>query len=201
MKSGNFGIIYGAQEAKADQTYRVPGAYKKIQKRFPKIAALSERMMRHADRYGFVNTIPDKEVNPRRGYPLLCTRTEYGKILPTVPLNYHVQSTAMWWTCVGMVECQKQLDAWREEDGFDGHIALQVHDELVFDFPLSVSPPEIDWERQKKAKLFRLRGESNLWRARALQRIMEGAGDRINVPTPCGLEYHRSNWGEGVTLT
>lgn len=203
VKNGNFAVIYGAQEAKADQTYRVYGAYQKIRQRFPKIAALSDRMMRQAERYGFVNTIPSKRINPRRGYPLLCTRTEYGRILPTVPLNYHIQSTAMEWTCTGMVDCQERLDQWRIEDGFDGHIAMQVHDELVFDFP-KVGNPIAEWEKVKLARMNNSKPPqrtSNLWRIKALQRIMERSGEYINVPTPCGVDFHPDNWGTGVTLT
>jgi DNA polymerase I-like protein with 3'-5' exonuclease and polymerase domains len=45
-KNGNFATIYGAQEAKADATYHVQGAYRKIRKRFPRIAALSTKLFR-----------------------------------------------------------------------------------------------------------------------------------------------------------
>lgn len=200
VKNGNFAVIYGAQEAKADQTYRVPGAYQKIRKRFPKIAALSDRMMRHAERYGFVNTIPSKRINPRRGYPLLCTRTEWGNILPTVPLNYHIQSSAMEWTATGMIDCQAQLDRWHHTTSFDGHMVMNVHDENVFDFP-KVGDPLAEWERMKKAKDRTVFRTSNLWRILALKAIMEKSGEYINVPTPCGLDFHPNNWGEGITLS
>lgn len=36
-KNGNFAIIYGATEKKADQTYHVPGAYRMIANRFPEV--------------------------------------------------------------------------------------------------------------------------------------------------------------------
>lgn len=195
-KNGDFAIQYGAGETKADATFRRRGAYRKLKERFAKLEALNQKYVYNANRYGYVETIPDSAVNPHRGYPLLCSRIN-GRVKPTLPFNYHVQSTAMWWTMVAMIECEKQLAIWRIQ-GFDAWIVLQVHDELVFDMP-AVGDPRNDYDktRKDKTKLFRT---SNLWRIRALQRIMEGVGDRIGIPTPTGCEYHSHNWGEGVTL-
>lgn len=204
-KNGNFALIYGAQESTADKTYRVPGAFKMIRQRFPKIAELSDRMMAMAQRTGFVETIPDRSVDPERGYPLLCTRSERGGIVPTVPLNYHVQSTAMQWMGEAMIRCQEQLDDWnlqrrvaaleslermvqatREEFERQGFLmVLQVHDELVFDFP-----------RGRGSESWR----ANLPKMRRLQRLMESCGDGISVPTPVALEYHSSTWAEGKSI-
>lgn len=203
-KNGNFAVQYGAVDrpdgtGTADRTYGIPGAQARIKARFAKQEALNQKWIRFAEKHGFVETIPDKSVDPDRGYPILCSRTEWGRVLPTVPLNYHVQGTAMWWTMQAMIRCQAQLDQWRREDGFDGWIVLQVHDELVFDFPKR-GLPRLDFEREKKSKLFRTRGTSNLWRIRVLQKLMSRAGDDMGVPTPVGVEYHSENWGKGVTL-
>lgn len=181
VKNGNFATLYGAQEAKADATYRVPGAFRRIQGRFRKMAALSDRMKAQADRLGFVETIPDRSVDPARGYPILTARTEWGRVLPTTPLNYHIQSTAMWCTARAMVRCQERLDEWRAGDGFDGHMVLQVHDELVTDFPFSENM-------------------GNLWRVKEIARLMEMSGEGIGVPTPVTVEYNPVNWADGVPV-
>lgn len=176
-------VIYGAQEAKADATYRVRGAYRKIRDRFPNIAKLNDKMITHARKHGYVETIPDRDVHPRRGYPLLCSRSETGAVVPTTPLNYHVSGTAMQWMCKAMVRCQGLLDSWRDSDGFDGWIAAQVHDELLFDFPAA---GEADG--------------SNVGRIRELKSLMERGGDDIGVPTPVSFERHATTWAEGEKL-
>ncbi len=111
-------------------------------------------------------------------------------MIPTTPLNYHVSGTAMWWTMRAMVRVQEQLDEWRAGDGFDGHITLQVHDELVLDLPAGSVP------RNKSDA----RPGCNLWRVRVLQKLMERCGDDIGIPTPVGVEFHETNWSEGTTL-
>ena len=180
VKNGNFATLYGCQEAKADQTYRVKGAYQKIRHRFPKMAAGSDRLISLANRNGYVETVPDKTVNPERGYPILCSRGEWGKISPTVPLNYHVQSTAMWCTARAMVRCDEQLREWRA-DGFDAFLVLQVHDELVFDLPAG--------------------GKRNLPRVRRLVKLMEESGDDIGVPLVAAAKWCPNNWAESEELT
>ena len=165
-----------------------------IWQRFPRIAELSDRMLAQAERTGGVETIPDGTVDPERGYPLLCTRSERGCVLPTVPLNYHVQSTAMWWMQEAMIKCQEQLDEWNvkvfhgppyKADRNCHRMVLQVHDELVFDFPRGWG--EEPWK-------------TNLPKIRRLQRLMESCGEGISVPTPVAIEWHGESWAEGKTL-
>jgi DNA polymerase I-like protein with 3'-5' exonuclease and polymerase domains len=197
-KNGGFAIQYGAQDrddgqGTADRAFHKPGAHAMLKRRFRKLENLNQKMVRFAEKHGYVETMPDRSVDPKRGYPLLCTRTEYGRIKPTVPLSYHVQGTAMWWTARAMVKVQAQLDDWRAKDGFDGHIALQVHDEIVIDFPRSRFGVKPGGEKCEPA---------NLWRIRVIQKLMASIGDDLipRVVTPVGCEYHESNWSEGVTL-
>ena len=112
VKNGNFAVQYGAVEESgtADRAYHVKGAQHKIQRRFYRIKKLNEQMIKHAKEHGYVETIPDKTVDPDHGYPLLCTRSRWGDILPTVPLNYHIQGSAMWWMMKAMIRCQNYLD-------------------------------------------------------------------------------------------
>ncbi len=188
MLTGN-SVVYGAQEETADRAYHVPGAYRAVKDRFPKIAALGAKQMQLANKRGWVETIPDRSVDPERGYPLLCTRSERGDVVPTTPLNYHVSGTAMWWTARAMVETERVQDGWRQKDrgGWSGRLILQVHDELVFDFPRAADP-RIDPKR------------SNLPRARAIRRAMESCGDGIGVPTPVSMEWHPVSWAEGFAV-
>jgi DNA polymerase I-like protein with 3'-5' exonuclease and polymerase domains len=174
-KNGSFAVIYGAQEETTDRTYHVPGAYANIQRRFPKIAALSRKMIEMADRLGYVETMPDKSIGAKRGYPIYCSRSRWGKVSPTVPLNYHVQSTAMQCTCKAMVRCQEYLKTQQ-----DCYMVLQVHDEIVFDLPA--------------------RGKDNLPIVNELRRLMAMSGEDIGVPLSVSASYHPRSWGEKEKL-
>jgi hypothetical protein len=189
-KNGDFAIQYNCGEQTADRTYRVPGAFKKIKSKLGNQEVLNQNCIRFANKHGYVETLPDRTVNPHKGYPLLCSRSDYGRVKPTIPLNYRTQGTAMWCTTQAMIRCHEVLEQWREEEAFDGFICMQVHDELVFDLPLSnVHPSESE-------------DESNLWRVRILQAQMESTGPDLvpSIPTPCGVEYHDHNWSTGVTF-
>lgn len=192
VKNGNFAVQYGAVDKEdgtgtADRAYHMKGAQARIKARFTKQDGLNQYWIDFAERNGYVETMPDRSVDPKRGYPVLCSRTEFGKIKPTVPLNYHVQSTAMWWMMLGMVACENLLSRWRAS-GFDAWMVLQVHDELVFDLPRAPHP-------KKDA------GRSNLPRVLKLKSLMEQNGENLipQVPTPVGVEYHDHTWAEGAS--
>jgi hypothetical protein len=188
-KNGGFKLQYGG--INADPTFHRVGATDLLRARFSKLEALNQHYIRYAEKHGYVETMPDRSVDPDHGYPLLCNRTEYGRIKPTVPLNYHVQGTAMWWTMMAMIRCQDYLDTLnkpisshlRTHLGY--HMTIQCHDELVFDFPRGTGPEP--WK-------------TNLPKIRRIQGIMERCGADIGVLTPVGTEYHESSWAEGVTL-
>ena len=194
-KNGNFAVQYGAveQSGTADKAYHVDGGQRKIQGRFREVKKLNEQMIAFANQHGYVETMPDKTVDPKRGYPLLCTRTHYGRILPTVPLNYHVSGTAMQWMQKAMIRVQKYLDVLNAKPKSQGYyMVMQVHDELVFDFPKRGLPHMIRSDAKVK--------HSNLPKIRKLQKLMEQGGDDIGVPTPVSIEYHGKNWSEGVSI-
>jgi len=191
-KNGNFAVQYGAVdrpggEGTADIAYHKPGGQRLIASRFSKQDNLNQQCISHAERFGYVETMPDKTVDPERGYPLLCTRSDYGKIKPTVPLNYHVQGTAMWWMQGAMIRCDgflQEINRKKRLTGYSGyHLVMQVHDELVFDFPAG--------EGSEPWKM-------NLPIIREVQRLMEQGGDNIGLPTPVSCEYHATSWSEGV---
>lgn len=115
-KNGNFAVQYGAIESSgtADRAYHMEGAQSLIQKRLGKISDLNRRMIAQAEKFGWVETIPDRTVDKDRGYPLLCTRTENGRILPTVPLSYHIQGclagSSRVWTSDGLRRIDELVD-------------------------------------------------------------------------------------------
>lgn len=180
VKNGNFAILYGAQKATADATYHVDGAFERIRERFPRIAKLAEKQMNLANSLGYVETIPDRSIGAKRGYPILCDRSENGGTNPTEPLNYHVQSTAMWWMGKAMIRCFDYLNE-LSSNGQRFHIVLQIHDELVFDMPKRI---------HGGTKL-------NLPVVMALKELMEKGGSDIGVPTPVAMKYHDKSWDVG----
>lgn len=190
-KNGDFAVGYGSMDrddgmGTADIAFHRPGAQAMLKSRFAKKEALNQHWIAFANKHGYVETIPDKEVDPKRGYQILCTRGKWNKVRPTEPLNYHVSGTAMQWTNRCMVKTQECLDEWNKVNR-DYFMTLQVHDQLVFDFPKRADPV-------KNPK------GSNLWRAKELRRLMESCGPPIDIPTPCDLEYHAATWASGVTI-
>jgi DNA polymerase I-like protein with 3'-5' exonuclease and polymerase domains len=179
-KNGNFAVQYGAQESSgtADRAYHYEGAQRRIQDRFSKIARHSRKLIAFAERHGYVETVPDRTVNSRRGYPLLCTRTESGRILPTVPLSYRTQGTAMQAARKALWRTWEYLQTLNREDPRGHYLVLQVHDEEVADFPL-----EAPGETMRKAAI--------------IQKIMEKSGEDIGIPLRCSVTYHPVSWGEG----
>ncbi len=170
-KSSGLALQYGCQARKFDQTARREGGFYEVRGNLSELFKLADSLFKFADRHGYVETIPDREVDPAHGYPILVTRTEYGKVLPTVPLAYHVQSTAMQCTNKAMIRWDKKLREWQRE-GFNAFLTMQGHDELVTDMP---------------------RGD-NWARAQELKRLMEQSGDDIGVPLPVSCKRHRGPW-------
>lgn len=187
-KNFDFAVQYGSGEKNADLTAHLPGAYRMVNQKFAKLATLNQKYIDIATRQGYVETLPDRSVDPTKGYPLWCTQTDYG-ILTTTPLNYHVSGSAMWMTQKCMIRVEDQLAEWRRHDNFDGFIVIQIHDELVLDFPKRAHPRENP-------------RQSNLARARIIQDLMSSCGDDFvpSLPTPVNLEFHDVSWAKGLAL-
>ena len=189
-KNGNFAVQYGAvaESGTADTAYHVPGAQKIIESRLTRIKAYSQNQIDIANEYGYVETMPDKTIDPERGYPLYCARSTWGKVIETIPLSYHIQGTAMWWMCAAMIRCQEFLDELNRKCKKPNQyrIALQIHDELVFDFP-----------KGKGLQPWR----TNYGIVQELRRLMSVSGDNIGIPTPVSCEYHAHNWQEGKSVS
>ena len=188
-KNGGFAVQYGAVdrgdiEGTADRAFHRRGSHAKLKQRFQKIhgpGGLNERLIAFANEHGYVETIPDKLVDPDHGYPLMCARGWGGDVKPTIPLNYRTQGTAMWWMMTSMIGCHEYLA------GYEGYyMIMQVHDELVFDFPAGTGKEP--WRTNYKI-------------ADKCRRIMESSGDRIGIPTPVSMKYHDHNWQDEINPT
>ena len=182
-KNTNFAKQYGAGKRKVDATAQVSGAYELIDRGMPLLAELQAGYLRQAERTGFVETLPDRTVDPTRGYPILASRTEDGRVLSTTPFNYHTSGTACWAKNTALIRCADQCAAWRSE-GFDARIPLEIHDEILFDFPRGTTM------------------EENLPRAMVLKRLMEQSGENLipRIPSPVSVEYHDRTWATGVSV-
>lgn len=201
-KNGDFAVGYGAIDRSdmmgtADRAFGRPGSHARLKARFARKEALNQKYIQFAEKYGYVETLPDRTVNPKHGYPLLCTRSDWGQILPTVPLNYHVQGSAMWWTIKAMIRVWNFLEGLNRGELFQGrqwpggyYIALQVHDELDLDMPSG---------RGKAPKPYTY----NLPIAREVKRLMEMGGQDFipSIPIPVGVEFCEHNWSESINAT
>lgn len=189
-KNGNFAVQYGAIDradggGTADRAYHLRGAHALVKSRFARLEKLNQECIRFANRHGYIETIPDRSVDPVRGYPLLCTRTEGGGVLPTVPLNFKIQGSAMWWTAAGMVRTDEYLAGVNRKVGGEHRITMQVHDEIVLDFPQGTGAEP--WK-------------TNLPKVHRVRALLEEGGKNFGIPTPVGIEYHAANWAEGVSV-
>lgn len=187
-KNGNFAVQYGAMEKSgtADAAYHVRGGQSIVQSRFRNIARLNKEVIKHARDYGYVETMIDKTVDGNRGYPLVCTIDQWGRIMPTVPLNYFVQGTAMWWMQKAMVRCYNYLEEYNALHEQPIHMIMQVHDEIVFDLPTD----------HKADKRFGGPGKGNMPIIRKLAKLMEEGGNDLGLPTPVSMEYHPVTWSD-----
>lgn len=174
---------YGCGRKKYDLLSGIPGSFDLVDSEFPLLTALQARYLAAAESTGWVETLPDRRVDPTRGYPILASRTDDGRILTTTPFNYHVSGTACWAKNTALVRCSDQLAEWRE-DGFDAHMVLEVHDEILFDFPRGRNIHE------------------NLGRALVLKRLMEQSGEDLvpSMPLPVMVEYHVNSWADGTPV-
>jgi len=180
-KNGGFAIQYGAQDkadgtGTADRAFHKPGAHALLKERFSKLEVLNQKCINQAKKTGYVTTMPDKSIGAKTGYPLVCTKTKWGAIMPTVPLSYHVQGTAMYWMQKAMIRCYRFLEFINSLKGTEKHLMVaQVHDELIFDFP---------------------RDKTNKETIQEIKSLMEEGGNDLGIPTPVSISYHPNNWME-----
>ena len=176
VKNAGFALIYGCGEETFDRTAHKAGGYVMLRERLPALFRCADKWIAFAERHGYVETLPDRDVGV--GYPVECSRTEWGRISPTIPFNYHVSSTAMQAINKAMIRGAPVLRKWTKDSGKPHYMALQVHDEIILDFPAG--------------------GARNLPKVRAFKAIMEASGDDIGIPLKVSVSWHPRNWGEVV---
>jgi len=180
VKGFGFALSYGALLASgtADRAARRPGAQAMVQNRLKEHTKLNDKLIAMASKLGYVETMPDKTVDPTRGYPIYCQRGSWGKVSPTVPLNYYIQSTACQCASKALIRCDKRLREWTRNDPRGYYVTMYVHDELGFDFP--------EGDHDDKA--------------REIRAIMEQSGEDIGVPLKVSITRHEDNWSEGKSV-
>lgn len=185
-KNGDFAVQYGSVEkangwSTADKAFGRLGCQAKLKERFQKQEKLNQHWIKIANQTGYVSTIPDRDIDPNKGYPLQCSRAGWGGISPTIPLNYHVQGTACWVIFRAMVKVQNYLDNLNDgkPDDLRWNIVMQVHDELVIDFPI------------RKGYQYHLKN---------IRGLMESCGTPIGVLLKVSCEIHDDNWSEGRSM-
>jgi len=123
-KNGNFALIYGASESKADDTYRVKNACQKISKVFPEIISFTRNIVREAENNIEIYYKPC--VFTLGGYKLNVPREETFKAC-----NYYIQGSAGIIMTAMMIAVQIE---WVDVYPFV-KIINQVHDSLYIELP------------------------------------------------------------------
>lgn len=167
-KNGNFSLIYGASEGKADATYHQYGAYQLIRKEFPAIDQFMRETINFARKYGYVETAP--AYDDVAGYRLYVPSGE-----PYKGTNYRIQGTAGIIMKDAMVECYYYLKSMNALESFS--IIANIHDELIFNGDLS--DPMV--ESTYLPTCFQLISES---------------GDKYGIPTPAECSKTTTTWAE-----
>jgi len=160
-KNVNFGFIFGAQPKKIETTARRPGLWKLLKELFPSAIRYIETNKRKASREGCVYTAG--------GYKLTL-----GNDKPHAATNYIIQGTEGEIIQLAMILCEEYLLTHCP----DAYIAMNVHDELVFDFP---------------------EGEGDAHIA-SLMMLMEEAGRQLGIPYRVEAKYISKRWSEGIPV-
>jgi DNA polymerase I-like protein with 3'-5' exonuclease and polymerase domains len=132
-KNGNFSLIYGAGESKANGTYHHPNAYRLIRSRMPKIDEFMLQKNHEAKTYGYITTLG--------GYRLWVPPSE-----PHVAVNYFVQGSAGWCMVLAINRVYaylRDLNRQLKLTGRGYEMNMTIHDENDFDFPIHKRNTEV----------------------------------------------------------
>jgi DNA polymerase-1 len=169
-KSANFGIIYGISAFGLAQNLNIPRReaadfIESYFEEFPKVKAYMDKVVNQAKDEGYVSTILGRrrylrDINSRN-----ATMRGFAE---RNAINAPIQGTAADIIKLAMIS----IHAWMNENNVDSKMIMQVHDELVFEVPVS------------ELELM----QSNV------ERLMKGAID-LAVPMEVGIGYG-NNWLE-----
>lgn len=125
VKGGNFAIIYGATQKKADETYGYPGATAKVYARFPGVAEYTASLIRQCEENR--KYLQRHAVMTLGGYLLDVPVDE-----PFKACNYFIQGSAgiiMTKAMIAVVENERFIDS-------ESTLVSQVHDSLKPQIPI-----------------------------------------------------------------
>ncbi len=134
-KAVNFGIVYGISDFGLARNLDIPvkraSEYKSMYfERYPRVKAYLDESIASAKKMGYATTMFDR----RRAMPELKSSNyntrSFGE---RVAMNMPIQGTAADIIKLAMVKVSKELKA----RGLKTKLILQVHDELIFDTPIS----------------------------------------------------------------
>ncbi len=117
VKNGNFSLIYGAGQRKADATYRVKGAYQRIRRMLPRIDQFLAAKHCEALEKGYIETLG--------GYQLQVETNE-----PHKAVNYFCQGSAGYAMILALIRVHEYLRPYS-----DHRLIMTVHDQIILDFP------------------------------------------------------------------
>ncbi len=153
-KAVNFGIIYGIGDFSLAQDIGVTKAAAKkyiegYLANYPGVAAYLNEIKRTAHEFGYVTTLFGR----RRYIPELSsskkTLVSFGE---RVAMNSPIQGTAADIIKLAMVNTQKAL----EKGGYDAHLILQVHDELIIETHVSCKDEVMELLKREMENVIKL---------------------------------------------
>jgi DNA polymerase-1 len=160
-KNVNFGFIFGAGSDKIEHTARKVGLYEQLKDMFPHAIKFIDTNKRYAKVDGHIYTMGGYRLN-------VPSKQSYAAT------NYIVQGTEGEIVKAAMFDCWEYLYA----NGIEGRLCLNVHDEVIFDFPISTGEEHISH----------------------LCTLMEEASKRYGVDCTVGAKYIEDNWASGVDV-
>jgi len=80
-----------------------------------------------------------------------------------------------------MVRCNEQCQKWSAAEKKTYRLGMQIHDEIVFDFPSG--------------------GQKNVGKVLKLKELMEKSGDDIGIPLKVSVKYNPVSWDKGIKIS
>lgn len=173
-KAVNFGFIFGAQPEKIEATAGISGLWNTVTSMFPNAHQYMKSTKWRVRK--------DKYVTTKFGYRLYLPYRE-GRLAEHAGVNYIVQGDEGDIVKNAMIMNYEYLNGIKTafDKGEEPFITLQVHDEIIYDFPI-------------------MDNRSIKYHAKKLKKNMEKAGSDLGMRTPVDVEIIRKTWDNGVHL-
>jgi len=168
----NFGFIFGASAAKIEATAGIEGLWDTVTYMFPNAHRYLQQTKWEVRNNKYI-TVP-------QGYRLYLPYRE-GRLAEHAGVNYQVQGCEGSLVKDAMIRNHRYLEKIRHafDEGEEPFITLQVHDEIIYEFPADMDDKTLRHH------------------ARKLKRNMEKSGEVIGMVTPVEVDIIRSSWDKG----